>query len=68
MTRYCIHALDHDPRHEHLILADGPAEAAALFAERWLHPRAGGEVELELHDLDGGPVTRVVLDLADLAA
>ena len=65
MTRYCVHALDDDPHHEHLVVAGGPAEAAALFAERWLSPRAAeSRVELELRDLDGGPISRVVLDLA----
>ena len=68
MTRYCIHACDDDPRHEHLIEADTPAEAAVTFVERWLSPRAGETaVELELRDLDGGAVSRVTLDLADAA-
>ena len=65
MTRYCVHACDDDPRHEHLIVAEGPAEAAVLFVERWLSPRAGEtEIELELRDLEAGGVSRVRLDLA----
>ena len=65
MTRYCVHACDDDPRHEHLIVADDAAEAAVIFVERWLSPRAGEtQVELELRDIEGGAVSRVVLDLA----
>lgn len=69
MTRYCIHACDDDPRHEHLVVAPSFVEAAALFAERWLSPRAGEtQVELELQDLDTGARQRLSLDLAGLAA
>lgn len=65
MTRYCVHACDDDPRQEHLIVADGPAEAAVIFVERWLSPRPGEtEVALELRDIEGGAVSRVVLELA----
>jgi hypothetical protein len=65
MTRYCIHARADDPRHEHLVEAASPAEAAVIFVERWLSPRDGEtEVELELRDLDAGGVTHLTLDLA----
>ena len=65
MTRYCVHACDDDPRHEHLIVAGDAAEAAVIFVERWLSPRAGEtQVELELRDIEGGGVSRVTLDLA----
>ncbi len=70
MTRYCVHATDHDPRHEHLIEAGSPQEAAVIFAERWLAPRLAsgdGRIELELRDLDRGGVRRLELDLADAA-
>ena len=65
MTRYCVHACDDDPRHEHLIVAADAAEAAVIFVERWLSPRVGEtEIELELRDIEGGAVSRVRLDLA----
>ena len=65
MTRYCVHACDDDPRHEHLIVAATAAEAAVLFVERWRPPEPGdARVEVELRDLDAGGVSRVTLDLA----
>ncbi|MBE7218182.1 MAG: hypothetical protein INR64_06910 [Caulobacteraceae bacterium] len=65
MTRYCVHACDDDPRHEHLIVAASATEAAVLFVERWRASATGeAQVELELRDLDGGGVSHVTLDLA----